>query len=392
MRSAEALTLIAALGLVACGPPQSLPNEEALGRALFFDTALSANRTQSCATCHDENHGFADARRETSGVVIGVSRGDDGTSLGDRNAPTASYAAYAPDFAFGQRKRHNKQNANRLYEGPLGGFFWDGRARTLEHQAGMPPLNPLEMAMPDEAAVVARLERNDDYRQAFQAFYGGTSYESMTKAIAAFERTAEVAPFDSKYDRFLRGEAQLSFKEVTGKSVFFSQFANCAICHQLHSNGDPVNELKETFTGYEFHNLGTPVNEEARRLNGITDIDLGLGGVAGITSEQRGKFKVPTLRNVAVTGPYMHNGVFTKLRTVLEFYDHFTNPTVRVNNPETGRPWAAPEVNENVAEDLLKVGMPFQDSEIEALECFLRTLTDARYEPLIEADGLSCAD
>ncbi len=180
----------------------------------------------------------------------------------------------------GSRRRHNKQNANRLYEGALGGFFWDGRAATLAHQAAGPPLNPLEMALPDEATAAARLAENDDYRAAFIAFFGddvwddpAATYRAMTEAIAAFERSDEVSPFDSRYDRFIRGEGSLSFKELTGKSLFFSEFTNCAICHQLHSNGDPVNELKETFSGYEFHNLGTPVNTAARARNGVTALD-----------------------------------------------------------------------------------------------------------------------
>lgn len=381
MRSAElALTCVV---LAACGPPPSLPTKEALGKALFSDTSLSLNRTQSCATCHADSAAFTDARTDGAGM----SRGDDGTSLGDRNAPSVAYAAFSPDFTVGSRRRHNKQNANRLYEGPLGGFFWDGRAPTLAHQAGGPPLNPLEMALPDEATAVARVNENDDYRAAFRAFFGTeVTYAAITEAIATFEATPEVSPFDSRYDRFLRGEGQLSFKELTGKSLFFSEFANCAICHQLHSNGDPVNELKETFSGYEFHNLGVPVNTAARAMNGVTAIDEGLGG------EHRGKFKTPTLRNVAVTGPYMHNGVFANLRTAIEFYDQHTNPTARALNPETGQPWAPPEVPETVATDLLKVGMPMEDAEVEALECFLRTLTDARYEPLLSGTGPGCAD
>ncbi len=106
---------------------------------------------------------------------------------------------------------------------------------------------------------------------------------------------------------------------------------------------------------------------------------------------QRGQFKVPTLRNVAVTGPYMHNGVFARLRTVIEFYDHFVNPTARALNPETNQPWAPPEVPETVANELLKVGRPMDDRDVEALECFLKTLTDARYESLL-GDDTTCAD
>ncbi len=402
------LAVIAAVGVAlgACAPdeenhplpPSVYADIEAFGEALFFDENLSMQRTQSCATCHDPERGFTDGRRDARGNVRAVSLGDDGVSLGDRNAPSAAYAFLSPEFHIGTRERHNKQNDHRLYTGPLGGQFWDGREADLEGQAGGPPLNPLEMGMPDAASVAQRLGEDEEHRRALFEFFGPealdddeAAYVAMTQAIAAFERTEAFAPFDSRYDRSLRGEVALTFTELTGKAIFFSQFGNCAVCHQLYSEGDPVNETRETFTGYEFHNIGVPTNEAVRRLNGVTTPDLGLGNDQSIEDPMlRGAFKVPTLRNVAVTGPYMHNGVFAELRTVVEFYDHFTNPEVRALNPETGQPWRSPEIPETVRTELLEVGDPMTDNDVEGLVCFLRALTDQRYEALIPRDGIDC--
>ncbi|MEL6183586.1 MAG: cytochrome c peroxidase [Myxococcota bacterium] len=392
VRSQLLVSACAAVALSGCGE-EILPRSEVeLGRALFEDVRLSVNEAQSCATCHDPSRGFVDARAGAEGRVAATSLGADGMSRGRRNAPTVTYATLVPAFTFGSRARFNKQSRNRLYEGPLGGLFHDGRADDLEAQAGGPPLNPAEMGMPSKAAVVERLRTHPDYLRDFEALYGTgvlddaeAGYDAMTRALAAFERSPEVSPFDSKYDRFLRGEAELSFPELTGRSLFFSEFANCAICHQLRGNGDPIGRFEETFSGYEFHNLGVPRNEELGPA-----VDEGLGGALGV-SEHRGRFRTPTLRNVAVTGPYMHNGVFRELRTVLEFYDRSNNPE-RVLNPETGQPWADAEVPETVAMELLEVGRPLTDPQLDALECFLRTLTDARFESLLPPEDGRCVD
>lgn len=393
----SALRLTLGLTLTGCAEDSIYDSVEELGAALFEEPNLSRNRTQSCSTCHDPERAFTDGRLNPDGVVAAVSLGDDGVSWGDRNAPTAAYAYLTPEFHVGTRERHNKQNNNRLYTGALGGQFWDGREPDLEGQAGGPPLNPLEMGMPDEAVVVERIQEDEEYARAFVQFFGEgvfdtdeRAYAAMTESIAAYERTDVFAPFDSRYDRFVRGELELTFMELTGKSVFFSQFANCSICHQLYSEGDPINERVETFTGYEFHNIGIPVNEQVRQRNGVTEPDVGLQNHGDVTEpEARGKFKVPTLRNIAVTGPYMHNGVFRDLATVIEFYDHFNNPDVRTTNPETGEPWRSPEIPETVTE-LLEVGDPLTDLEVQGLVCFLRTLTDQRYEHLIEPQGIDC--
>ncbi len=348
---------------------------EALGERLFFDVNLSANRTQSCASCHDPEHGFADPRGMAS-------IGDDGESLGDRNAPSAAYAAFTPEF---------HKNADGIW---TGGQFWDGRANRLEDQAGGPPLNPIEMGMVDEAAVIARLLEDPVYTQAFSALFEEgvlgdpqTGYTAMTNAIAAFERTEIFAPFDSKYDRFLRGEVELTREEDLGRVLFFSeQFTNCNLCHQLgQSQLDP----QETFTNYEYHNIGVPENLSLREMNGVPrgTVDVGLAAHPDMDDNPtlRGKFKTPTLRNVAVTGPYMHNGVFEDLRTVVLFYNQFNTTDVkRRTNPETGETFRMPAVPATLAVEELTHGPALDDRRVDAIVAFLKTLTDARYEHLLE--------
>lgn len=384
MFTSKPVLSVAATLALAIGPTTGHATDlrlEQLGEALFFDTDLSANRTQSCATCHSPDAGFADPRDSRAGRA--VSLGDDGDSLGDRSAPSAAYAAFTPVL---------HKNADGHW---AGGMFWDGREADLEGQAGGPPLNPIEMGMPDKASVVSRLQEKPEYVQAFQGLFGADvlddpdqAYQAMTQAIAAFERTDAFAPFDSKYDRYLRGEYQMTAEEELGKILFFSeQFTNCNQCHQLRTSAvDP----RETFTNYEYHNIGVPANPTVRKANGSAKgyLDLGLAANTRVRDpKQAGKFKTPTLRNVAVTGPYMHNGVFEDLRTVVLFYNRYnTVAQARQINPETGKPWRDPEVPVNLSVTELTHGPALDDKRIDALVAFLETLTDARYEPLLAED------
>lgn len=352
-----------------------------LGQALFFDTILSNNKTQSCAQCHNPAYGFIDDR--DNGVSGMASLGDDGQSLGDRNAPTATYAAFSPEFHFDK-----KANAWK------GGQFHDGREPNLAAQAGGPPLNPMEMGMKNTTTLMARFENHPLYSTQFKRIYGDSifddatkAYDAMTQSIAEFEKTQTFAPFDSKYDAYLKGEYVLTDLEDLGRSLFFSNNnTNCATCHQLKKREDMQGE---TFSNYEYHNIGTPANRVLRAKNGVAAnaIDHGLLSNPQVTDANHdGKFKVPTLRNIAVTGPYMHNGVFAKLSTVMAFYDKYINQN-RVNNPETHQPWAAPEVPRTVNNDRLTKGKKLTDRKIKALVAFLNTLTDKRYQSLIKSDN-----
>ncbi|MBV2089949.1 MAG: c-type cytochrome [Candidatus Thiodiazotropha sp. (ex Ctena orbiculata)] len=370
-------------------------SKEALGEALFSDVNLSGNRTQACSTCHNPERAFVDDRLGAFGEIGAVSMGDDGISLGDRNTPSAAYAAFSPDFFEGTRDRLNSDAGQ--YQGFMGGQFLDGREADLKGQAGGPPLNPIEMNMPDKASVVARIEENEDYVEAFESLYSEiifddveAAYEAMTESIAQFEKTEAFASFDSDYDRHINGEYDeyILTKAGLGKALFFSQeFTNCATCHQLQPNSHP----QETFSSYEYHNIGVPENTAVRAVNNTAEgfVDNGLlDNPATTDASHQGKFKVPTLRNVAVTEPYMHNGVFRDLKTVILFYDQFNNED-RSLNPETGIAWADAEVPETINHNEL-AAPALTDEEVEALVCFLRSLTDARYKHLIEENGIIC--
>ena len=403
------LSLIALL-FMACGNGSSsstisestFDTKEKLGESLFFDKNLSKTRNTSCATCHDPEHAFVDARfleaNKDQAVFIdgALSVGDDGFSLGGANAPTAAYAQISPDFSI---------TKNGI---PIGGQFHNGRAATLKDQAMGPPLDGAEMQMPDRASVVERIKENPLYIKAFKSLYGenifddtNASYEAMGEAIGKFEKTKEFAPFDSKYDRFLECRANgggtndclkadnWTELEQLGESLFFSnQNTNCKQCHQLKNDLDLQGE---TFTNYEYENIGTPKNLKALQAR----VDVGSANSADVTdhgvreaypevnTSKDGAVRVPTLRNVAITGPYMHNGVFKDLKTVLEFYDHKGGTNRRLINRETGKAWGEADVPATINTTLLQ--MPeLNDRKVEALEAFLKTLTDKRYEHLLK--------
>ena len=347
----------AVTGAVALDP--SFSTKEKLGKLLFFEKSLSTPEGQSCSSCHDPAVAFADP-------VLGlpVSRGAHPGRYGNRNDMPASYAAFIPPLKFDAE------------EGVwVGGLFWDGRANTLAEQAMGPPLNPLEMANPDIQTVAAKL-RKLSYAPLFLEVYGEnaladaeTAYANMADAIEAYEKTTELSPFSSKYDYWLKGQAELSEQELRGLELFEARNkGNCAACHPSRPGPDGSPPL---FTDYTYDNLGTPKNAEnpfytlPAELNedGLAFVDLGLGKTLEDPAHN-GKFRVPTLRNVALTSPYMHNGVFKTLFTVVAFY-----------NSRDVSAWPAPEVSENInREELGDLGLSSQ--ELEDLVAFMKTLTD----------------
>lgn len=354
-----------------------LATPEKLGEALFHDNNLSRNRSQSCSTCHMPDRAFADPSS------FAVSRGDNPTLFGSRNAPSIAYSALSPEF--------QKNDAGEW----LGGQFWDGRASSLPDQAGGPILNPEEMAMPDKISVLDRINERSDYRSALKILYGQNvlteperAFSAVTNALASFEQTNVLSPFDSRYDRYLKGEEKFTDQEELGRTLFFSkQFTNCNICHDVKSR-DGGYEMS-TFTSYKYFNIGVPVNETIRQLKKLTagfrDLGLASHTNVGDGAVSEGKFRVPTLRNVAITAPYMHNGIFKELRTVLQFYNHYNSTNQkRQINPETGKTWDLPEVAENLARTELEIGPALDDKRIDALIAFMKTLTDKRYEGLLK--------
>ncbi len=356
--------------------------KEALGDLLFHDTILSKNRTLTCASCHNPEHGYIDNRYDTNPIKGALSVGDDEQTLGGRNAPTLAYAKYIPDFL---------KIEDNTY---LGGLFWDGRAKNLKEQAKGPILDHSEMMMPDDASVVERVKENNHYAQSFKNFYGddifkdtNKAYDAIVEVIAKYENTHEFSPLDSKYDRSKLPSYHVDHYEMTeeekyGYKLFFSEETHCAKCHTTSSGTE---SSFETFTNYRYENIGIPKNIEAlmKRDANIYHVDLGLGGRTDVNDKkQYGKFRVPTLRNIAVTNPYMSNGIFKELKTVLHYFNYMAGHGALLN-PETGKSWQNAEVSETINHEILKTLKPLDDEKIEALESFLKLLTDKAYEGLL---------
>ena len=339
---------------------------EDIGSALFFEVGLSENQTQSCASCHMPGLGFIDARKVLADGA--ASLGANGTH-GRRNTPTLSYIGETPSPGIND-------------EGiPLGGFFYDGRAPTLSEQAEGPIFSPVEMALSSKEVLFERYSVGV-FAEGFKRIYGEESVsspdrllEAITDSLAAFQRSHFLAPYNSKYDKFLRGEVTLSKEEEHGRLLFFSTLINCNSCHQLDQD-----QARETFTDYTFHNIGVPANPDLK----LPSPDFGLAENPHVDQpdQHRGKFKVPTLRNVVITGPYMHNGVFQDLETVMAFYNKYL--MIAPVNPETGKDWDEPEVPENISNDLLRQGQPLDEYRVEAIIAFLKTLTDEQFEHLLD--------
>ena len=347
-----------------------------LGQTLFFDQNLSLNRNQSCASWHNPAFAFTDS--EPNQVESAASLGSDETSIGDRNTPSINYAASSPELHF-----DNKLGRFR------GGQFWDGRAGTLENQARQPLFNPKEMALTDKAMLSKRIRQTGYYIENFPKAFGLPVFsddESLLAAVAAslaaFQKADFFRPFDSKYDRYLHGDYQLSAMEETGRSLFFSKTrSNCTNCHRYGRSGD----LMEPFSNFSYYNIGVPVNRALRSKNGMNQGFRDAGFTVATDRKifpGRGRFKVPVLRNVVVTSPYMHNGVFRELKTVLEFHDRHNNQARRLN-PETRSLWAEAETEEWIDSTILE-GRILSDQDIDALIAFLKLLTDRRYEKLID--------
>jgi cytochrome c peroxidase len=361
---------------------------ETLGKHLFFDTNLSTPPGQSCAACHAPETGFTgpDSDINAHGAVY---PGAVLTRFGNRRPPTAAYGGDSPVLYYDEDE-----------EVWVGGMFWDGRATgwvlgdPLAEQAQGPFLNPLEQNNPNARFVVLMVSMSE-YADLFEAVWGPGSltkkdvagtYERIARSISAYEQSAEVNPFTSKYDYYLAGEAELTDEELWGLELFEGK-AMCSACHI--SEGD--NPL---FTDFTYDNLGVPKNLEnpfydmPRKWNpdGKDWIDPGLGGFlkgAGYEPEayepELGKHKVPTLRNVDMrpdegfVKSYGHNGYFKSLEEIVHFY-----------NTRDVEEWPEPEVPMNVNTDELGDLRLTADEEA-AIVAFMKTLTDGYAPPEAEA-------
>jgi len=336
---------------------RNLPIMQSLGHKIFFDTNLSNPPGQACSSCHDPKTAFTDPILD-----LPVSRGAVKGKTGTINAPTVMYTAFIPAFHFNPEES--------LF---VGGEFLDGRESTLEAQAKKPFLNPDEMNNPDKASVIEKV-RNASYADEFKLVFGqdalddiDKAYDNVTAALASFERSALLSPFTSKYDYYLAGMIELSEQEKRGLQLFEAENkGNCAACHP----SKPVEGRPPLFTDFTYDNLGVPSNQKILEIKGADFVDIGLGKTVKDNSNaepgaDNGKFKVSSLRNVAKTAPYMHNGVFTSLKEVVDFY----------NTRDTDGKWAKPEIAATMnTEELGNLGL--SDQEVDDIVAFLRTLSD----------------
>jgi cytochrome c peroxidase len=263
-------------------PPLSIPDDNpptastiALGRKLFFETKLSRDNTISCSSCHNPATAFVDGRRVSLGVE---------SRQGTRNAPTVLNAAYLP------------------------AQFWDGRAPTLEEQCKGPIANPVEMDQAHEPLVV-RLNNDPIYRAEFAKAFGPglITIDHVAKSVASFERTQLSG--NSPFDRYrYKGEKNaMSSAAIRGMKVFEDpKKGNCVVCHTIE-------EKYALFTDGKFHNLGIGMSPEGELR------DVGRYEHTKLQAD-RGAFRTPTLRDIARTAPYMHDGSLKTLREVVDFY------------------------------------------------------------------------
>jgi cytochrome c peroxidase len=286
----------------------NLVTKAALGKKLFSEKMLSKDSTVSCASCHNPKLAFAD--------TLAYSLGIDGKET-KRNVPSVL------------------NMKNRPY------FFYDGRAASLQEQSLMPIANPDEMGLPIVEAV-ERLNKNATYSKLFiQVFNQKPSAKNLSAAFAAYEETLETV--NSKYDDWANDKVKFSPAEQRGKELFIGNKAKCFDCH-----------FTDDFTGDEFKNIGL--------FNGNYLTDSGRYIITK-KEEDLGKFKVPGLRNVAVTAPYMHNGMFATLEEVLRYY----------NQPSGFFPH---QIN---LDPTFKNGLGLTKREQADIIAFLKTLTDRAY-------------
>ena len=282
------------------------PDKVELGRYLFYESKLSGDNTKSCSSCHAASTSFSDQGKATS---IGIRSG-----RGSRNAPALMNLAY-----------------------DTVAFFWDGRAATLEAQATAPITNPIELGS-DTNSVIQKLSVSPLYKMMFANAFGDSkiTMDRIGKALSSFERT--MISGGSDYDRFMAGDSSaLSAAAQRGMQTFQSKEVNCVGCHK------GVN-----FTDNQFHSTGLETFYEDQGREMVTQ-----------DPRDNGKFRTPSLRNIALTAPYMHNGSFTSLQAVLDHYN------------EGGK--------HNSTQDSLIHELHLNQSQMDDLIAFLRSLSDKSF-------------
>jgi len=280
-----------------------------LGRRLFYDSVLSADNTQSCASCHGQGFAFSDNGKRFSEGIDGIE--------GNRNSMAVINAGWMPTL------------------------FWDGRRNSLEDQAFEPVPNPIEMHQSWPVAI-SKFNNHAQYPDLFFDAFGTRNIDSVhvVKAISQFERT--LISGNSKWDRYLRGEVELTQAESKGFEIFFTEKGDCFHCHTTI-----------LFTDNIFHN------------NGL-DSEFSDNGLFDVTHDENdiGKFKTPTLRNLEYSAPYMHDGRFSTLEEVIEQYSHGVKFSSTVDP-------LMKKVNQG--------GIQLNDDEKQSLLAYLKTLTDTSF-------------
>jgi cytochrome c peroxidase len=333
--------------------PQT-PEKIALGELLFRDTRFSATKDVSCSTCHLPEKAFTDSPRKVSEGIHKLT--------GTRNAPTVLNAVYAT------------------------ALFWDGRSPSLEDQALHPFVNPVEMGLPDHAPILAIVRSDPEYQKRFQAVFGKSgdaiTMTEVTRAIAAFERTAIAG--DSPFDRwYYAGEEDaLTEAQKRGFHLFVNE-GRCVSCHLIE-------QTQAVFTDNLFHNIGVGINDMQEDVPELATEFLRADATASqvdvqVLTDKRtselgrfaisrdfdgiGAFRTPTLRNIAATAPYMHDGSLATLRDVVV---HYNNGGVT----KEGDP-----VNDFLSGGIRPLNL--SESQIDDLVAFMESLTSPAFAPAV---------
>jgi cytochrome c peroxidase len=327
--SAPSGTAASAPGGISADAPMAPADADAetlarLGKAMFFDPTLSASGRQSCASCHDPDHGYGPPNRLA--VQLG---GPNLDRQGKRATPALAYTLNATPIWTHTQAASLTERLTETDNPPKGGLMWDGRFNSLHDQAAGPLLDPDEMANESRVAVVEKLSRAS-YADAFRAAFGANVFDQPEQAFAlamrALERFELDDPsfhrFDSKFDAYLDGKAVLSAAEMRGLRLFADpEKGNCAACHLIDKRADGSHPL---LTDYQFAALGVPRNPEIAANADPAYFDLGLCGPKRTDKAERadycGMFKTPSLRNTAKRGAWFHNGRFHRLEDVVRFY------------------------------------------------------------------------
>lgn len=368
-----------------------------LGRRIFFDESLSASGRLSCASCHSPEHAYGPPNGRA--VQLG------GAALDREGLRAVSSLRYVLNRTPVWRQVYVANPAERILEGnepPAGGFGWDGRFNTLREQARFPLLADNEMANLDETDVARKLARAS-YAGELKRLFGRRIFEHpsavVDAALAAVERfeldDRSFHPYTSKYDEVLDGRARLSAAELRGLGLFNDpQRGNCASCHVSALGADRSHPL---FTDYQFQALGVPRNGELQANASAEFFDEGLCGPLRADQKDQapycGRFKAPSLRNVATRGVFFHNGKFHTLKDALQFYVRRDSDAARWYPVDaTGTVNRYNDLPEPLRSNVDVIDRPltrhaggdpvWSDTDIDDVIAFLATLTDRDVKPI----------